>query len=455
MARLPDDRFRIFVSHKHEDHALAATFKEVMEGLSDKFECFVSGVNISAGSDWNREIKTKLAQSHLLVLLFTRPTHSWDWCLFETGLFTRSDAEDVSAVVCLFDPSAGTPGPLASLQGVAARPDTVKRFLTDVCTRTWLVSDDWRLGAVAPRVKDALITRAAERIVRAFPDGPKEDTSYFPCHQVVLDLDGIEELGDGIPDAARVVEGQGATSSFTLSVFNLAGGRRTLTWADLVEAVGGRESGWRQQLDRRFVAALNEELFTPITAAVRAWSQGRRDQRMLKPVLYRIDREPTQPGETGGSRMRGRPTGVTIVFDPLSTSAARNSPELNLVRINARFQVEVLDEFIGRVHERSRESAAVFDDIQEALQLVYEDADRYGIFDEGELRRVYAEDFEGRGIDTMGSQWDAIMQELHAALEARDTDVIETHLLALGELNRTFSILSTERYLKALQTRAV
>ena len=452
MARLPDDRFRIFVSHKHEDHALAATFKEAMEGLSDKFECFVSGVNISAGSDWNREIKSKLAQSHLLVLLFTRPTHSWDWCLFETGLFTRSDTDDVSAVVCLFDPSAGTPGPLASLQGVAARTDTVKRFLTDVCTKTWLVSDDWRLGAVAPRVKDLQITRAAERIVRAFPEGPKEDTSYYPCHQVVLDLEGIEELGDGIPDAARVVEGPGATSSFTLSVFNLAGGRRTLTWADLVEAVGGRESGWRKQLDRRFVAALNEELFTPITAAVRAWSQGRRDQRTLKPVLYQIVREPTQPGDTSAHK-RGRPTGVTIVFDPLPTSARRSSPELNLVRINARFQVEVIDEFVGRVHERSRESDAVFDDIREALQLVYEEADRYGVFDEGELRRVYAEDFESWGIDTMGSKWEAIMTELHAALQARDTDAIETHLQALGELNRTFSVLSTERYLKALQAK--
>lgn len=455
MARLADDRFRIFVSHKHEDHALAATFKDAMEGLSEKFECFVSGVNISAGSDWNREIKTKLAQSHLLVLLFTRPTHSWDWCLFETGLFTRSDAEDISAVVCLFDPTGGTPGPLASLQGVAARTDTVKRFLNDVCTKTWLVSDDWRLGAVAPRVKDAQVTRAAERIVHAFPEGPKEDTSYFPCHQVVLDLEGIDEIGSGIPDAARVVEGPGATSSFTLSVFNLAGGRRTLTWADLVDAVDGRESGWRQQLDRRFVAALNEELFTPITGAVRAWSQGRRDQRTLKPVLYQIIREPTPPGAVSGALKRGRPTGLTIIFDPLPTSARRSSPELNLVRINARFQVEVIDEFVGRVHERSRESAAVFDDIREALQLVYEEADRYGVFDEGELRRVYAEDFEGRGIDTMGAQWDAIMQELHAALEARDTDAIETHLDALGDLNRTFSVLSTERYLKALEPRAV
>ena len=49
MPRLPDDRFRIFVSHKHENHALAVAFQQALEALSPKIECFVSGVNISAG----------------------------------------------------------------------------------------------------------------------------------------------------------------------------------------------------------------------------------------------------------------------------------------------------------------------------------------------------------------------------------------------------------------------
>ena len=90
MARLAEDRFRIFVSHKHEDHALAVAVQQALEGISPKIECFVSGVSIAAGADWNHEIRSSLAQSHLLILLFTRPTATWDWCLFETGLFTRS-----------------------------------------------------------------------------------------------------------------------------------------------------------------------------------------------------------------------------------------------------------------------------------------------------------------------------------------------------------------------------
>ena len=74
MARLSDDRFRIFVSHKHENHTLAVAFQQALEGLCPMIECFVSGANLSAGTDWNREIRHRLAESHMLVLLFTRPT---------------------------------------------------------------------------------------------------------------------------------------------------------------------------------------------------------------------------------------------------------------------------------------------------------------------------------------------------------------------------------------------
>ena len=225
MARIPDDRFRIFVSHKHENHSLAVAFQQAVEALCPKIECFVSGVDISAGADWNREIKTSLAQSHMLVLLFTRPTATWDWCLFETGLFTRSDQDDISAVVCIFDASTTTPSPIAGLQGVPATVEALERFLTDLCRATWRVSDDWRIGALAPQVRATQISKAAARIVEAFPDGVRTESTYHPCHRVVLDLRGLD-ASTGIPDAARVVEGPSATTEFTLSLFNLAAGRR-------------------------------------------------------------------------------------------------------------------------------------------------------------------------------------------------------------------------------------
>ena len=47
---ITNDVFRVFISHKHEDHALAVVVKKAIESLNkDLIECFVSGVDITAG----------------------------------------------------------------------------------------------------------------------------------------------------------------------------------------------------------------------------------------------------------------------------------------------------------------------------------------------------------------------------------------------------------------------
>ena len=77
-----DDVFMVFISHKQDDHALAVEVKKALEDLAPcpkQIDCFVSGVDITAGMDWRRAIRSRLAKSHLLMLLFTapdRPVHS-------------------------------------------------------------------------------------------------------------------------------------------------------------------------------------------------------------------------------------------------------------------------------------------------------------------------------------------------------------------------------------------
>ena len=74
------------------------------------------------------------------------------------------------------------------------------------------------------------------------------------------------------------------------------------------------------------------------------------------------------------------------------------------MRINARFKVEVFDEFVGTVHARAADGVDVFADIREAVRVVYEDADRFGLFEDRELRRVYGEAFEREAIAAMGER---------------------------------------------------
>ena len=76
-------------------------------------------------------------------------------------------------------------------------------------------------------------------------------------------------------------------------------------------------------------------------------------------MLYRILREPLGAAPpTAALHGHGRPTEVTVVFDPQVAPNRIGGAELSLVRVNARFQAEVVDEFTGTVRARSPRGAA-------------------------------------------------------------------------------------------------
>jgi hypothetical protein len=322
-----DDKFRIFISHKHDDHDAAETLARAIENLDKpQIRCFVSGTNLIAGSDWNAEIRAQLIASHLLVLLFTEPSKNWDWCLYEAGLFNRLGNEN--SVVCLYRPGGTTPRPLSTLQGVPAEEESVQRFLDQLCRQTWLVSQRWRRGPVAPKVLEPTLRSVTATIVAAFPKSgavavSTQNHAHYPCHRVVLDLRGQEGVADGIPLKARVIEGDGATSAFTLSLFNLTRSTRTRTWEDLVKATSDPGGKWQTDLNDRFAAALREELFSPSKTTpmplVDAYTGQRR--RNYRPVLYEIQREPVAGAGADAGPEALRPLQVTLVLDPVADSA--------------------------------------------------------------------------------------------------------------------------------------
>jgi hypothetical protein len=312
-----DDKFMVFISHKHEDHVLAERVKHLIESLNKRvITCFVSGHDITAGADWRREVRGALAQSHLLLLLFTVPSKSWDWCLFETGLFTRFDKTDIRAVVCLFNPGQASPSPLADLQGVPAKADKIRAFLDALCRKTWTVSDDWRRGALVPDIKVEKLNEVAEAIEEEFCRSGST-SAHYPCHRVVLSLSDGDPIAKGIPDSARVVEGPNATSAYTMALFDLAGGSGRRTWGDLLKAVRGTDAPWRHELDAQFRQALDETLFGPSLGRMNPGRMNSVHNRLYHPIIYSIERGPAVE-LSGGARRRSdrHPRSVTIVLAP-------------------------------------------------------------------------------------------------------------------------------------------
>ena len=313
MARLGDEAFRIFISHKHEDAGLAMVVQRELESLIPRgskdrpIDCFVSGDDILAATDWNRKIKSEMARSHMLILLFTNSSREWDWCLYETGLFAGFDAEEVHAIACIHEDAGEPPGPIGSVQGGAASKKGVANFLDDLCHRTHQMSDDWRRGPLAKKpVPKARMNDAAEAIVASFKDTLAGYTgTYHPCHRVVLDLGTAKQNDRQIPVGGRVVVGDHATSTYTLSMFGLARPQDMSTWGDLLDHVGGRRSPWRKDLDRVYARALRCELFTPTTSTFTAWDDMMAQERRYKPILYEVERR----------FLDDRPIGVTLIFD--------------------------------------------------------------------------------------------------------------------------------------------
>jgi hypothetical protein len=121
----------------------------------------------------------------------------------------------------------------------------------------------------------------------------------------------------GIPESARVMVGPNDTSGYTLSLFDLAGGEPAKrTWGDLLRAVDGTEAAWRRELDSRFLLALDEQLFPPIEARMRAGVTSRDQKRVYRPILYSIVRGPTVGPVSDAAETDRRPRSVTIVLDP-------------------------------------------------------------------------------------------------------------------------------------------
>jgi hypothetical protein len=318
MPRLQQDTFNVFVSHKSDDKELANLVADELGKLApDLIQCWVSGRALTAGTDWDRQIKKQLARSHLLILLFTTPHHTWDWCLYEVGLFVRFEADDVVSVACLYDPNGAPPAPLNQVQCVRAlATDIAQQLIRPICTETWNMSDTWQRGALLPDVTDDVVSEAAQRIAEGFDrvlsasarrPGP-DVYRYRPCHRIVLNLEACTPTDEwvGIPRAARVVEGFDDTTSYTLSLFRAHDGKSAWTWGDLVDEVDGRDARWLRDLDEAFVQSLTRHLWAPSMEVLEVWQPDAARHRTYRPILHEVARRVADD----------TPVEVTIVLVP-------------------------------------------------------------------------------------------------------------------------------------------
>lgn len=135
-AGAPDGKVRIFLSYKMEDEDRATQLETALraagEGRIDVFRAR----QIPFGDDWKKKIREKIADSHLLLLLYTDPvTKDWGWCLFECGMFLRNVEDVNSRLICLHHPNVQPPEPVRHLKSVKATKEDACELLKFLLVR--------------------------------------------------------------------------------------------------------------------------------------------------------------------------------------------------------------------------------------------------------------------------------------------------------------------------------
>ncbi len=123
----------VFISHRHKDKDIANVFREAIEDWSNcqvkVFQSSHAESALSIGDDLDDSIKRAVADSNVVLLIYTAADADWAWCMYECGLAQDPDSMDTRIVV--FHTSEELPGPLQNLITVPMSEESVKTLTDD------------------------------------------------------------------------------------------------------------------------------------------------------------------------------------------------------------------------------------------------------------------------------------------------------------------------------------
>lgn len=268
-----DKTVNIFISFKSEYEATAEKFQRILSRYGGKNIKINVSKQIAPGSDWRKWIKDALEKSHVLILLYTAPTATWDWCLYEVGLFRKAERP----VICFHNPKYEPPEPLKDFQNVKADLDSIKRFLKDFYCTTKITGAEDIINDIFEK-DDNELNRAAEEIKELF--GETAATTQYINHYLKLFVKDRKRIQENkIPDDA-IIE----SNSSSLELFGLAQGE--WTWKDIDEVV-------KQMKDSQWVEELSQAVFQASQKRIPAQIKGcftiQDQEKTYRPALYRVD----------------------------------------------------------------------------------------------------------------------------------------------------------------------
>lgn len=275
-------KYGVFISHREEDREIARVLQYTLGILSkfklDRKKNIYLCEDIPGGTKWRNWIEKKIAESNILIFLYTEENADWRWCLYEIGLFIGSHGKDKAAhMITLKNPNVEKLlPPVDQYQHYNADGPGITDFLKDLCfdgkfTQNEVFNDEF--NTTMPEFKENFA-----KIVNAFLL-PRQETEYctkriwfdFSTRDEKQDLrESIENAVLGGDDAALQILAAQQGASFK-ALYEQFSSQDQNKWLDEIR------DAWNEIKQNRRVQGLLTRFVT-------------RDQMYYRPVISQIDK---------------------------------------------------------------------------------------------------------------------------------------------------------------------
>ena len=188
----------IFISHRHEDKYIADVFREAFEDWSNGavrvFQSSHAENAMLIGSELNDAVRSAIANSNLVFLIYTTESADWSWCMYECGL--AQDPQTMDTRLVLFHTTAEPPSVFKHLITVPFSHETIKTLADDFHRDTSFFTR--QNEAIAPGLdEDQIEDRAIdlyEQLGKAIPNVTSQEVRRYDYLTLGLDIDSVLQL---------------------------------------------------------------------------------------------------------------------------------------------------------------------------------------------------------------------------------------------------------------------
>jgi hypothetical protein len=432
-------RINVFFSYKSQDEDSA---REIVEELrfyaAEKLKITFAGEfpEEIPGARWSREIRDAIQKAHWLILLLPDPSVEWDWCLFETGMFSAHMVSDkVNKLICLHHPAhTKLPPQINDFQAVKADPADIEAFLTKIFVKDHPVPG---MEAINPAVKKRLPEIAA-KIVRAVkPRHIRLDRQILDRYVLVKIPDARNLSGPEDLDAAQILE----IDDQTLGLFGKVGMPRT--WAELIENVVAEDADnrWVREIAAAAKKAAGKNAFGPIQATFKGVNSG----KLWRPLLHAIDRSGSDTIESF----------MILFLEEVGVGLTHHIPEttqalISCLRLTFRFRWEIINRY------KADMTADQIQELKDSLDRIETEGKSRGNLNPEMLIKSFGPDQAvSAKIEAMFNKWaeyrnDERTGKLDLAIRDKNVEEIMRILNKVAVMNAEFVTLAIERIEKLM-----